>query len=154
MTTHDSHCALCREDGGTVLWRGPQLRVIEIDDADYPGFTRVIWHAHTSEMTELSAHERDILMQAVYVVEQAQREVLAPDKVNLASLGNMVPHVHWHVIPRWYGDRHFPDAIWAVPRVSVGSEPPEWETRQAQVRQRLPRYRDRLIQALNATQTG
>jgi len=54
-------------------------------------------------------------MRAVFATEQALREALAPDKVNLASLGNVVPHLHWHVIPRFRDDRHFPAPIWAAP---------------------------------------
>jgi hypothetical protein len=38
--------------------------------------------------------------------------VLGAEKVNLASLGNQVPHLHWHVIPRFKDDPHFPFAIW------------------------------------------
>ena len=89
MSARDPDCPLCREDGGDLLWQGPHLRVIEVPDADYPGFTRVIWNAHIPEMTSLSTHGRELLMRAVYAVEQAQRDILAPDKVNLASLGNM-----------------------------------------------------------------
>ncbi|HYG43452.1 MAG TPA: HIT family protein [Bordetella sp.] len=150
MSARDPDCPLCRDDGGAVLWRGTHLRVIEVDDADYPGFTRVVWNGHLPEMTSLSTHGRDLLMRAVYAVEQVQRDVLAPDKVNLASLGNMVPHLHWHVIPRWRGDRHFPDAIWAPPRVPAGTESPGWHARQAGVQQLLPRYRNRLVEAMNA----
>ena len=54
-------------------------------------------------------------MDAVYATESALRELLSPDKINLASLGNAVPHLHWHVIPRWRDDRHFPKSIWAAP---------------------------------------
>ena len=150
MSARDPDCPLCRDDGGALLWRGTHLRVIEVDDADYPGFTRVVWNGHLPEMTSLSTHGRDLLMRAVYAVEQVQRDVLAPDKVNLASLGNMVPHLHWHVIPRWRGDRHFPDAIWAPPRVPAGTESPGWHARQAGVQQLLPRYRNRLVEAMNA----
>ena len=146
----NADCPLCREDGGTLLWRGPQFRVIEVDDADYPGFTRVIWHAHQSEMTQLPAPERDLLMRAVYAVEQALIDVLSPDKINLASLGNMVPHVHWHVIPRWRDDRHFPDAIWAAPRMASDAASSASQTRQARIQALLPAYRTRLIEALNA----
>ena len=35
-----------------------------------------------------------------------------PDKVNIASFGNMVPHLHWHIIPRFEVDRHYPNPIW------------------------------------------
>jgi len=44
------------------------------------------------------------------------RDTLQPDKINLASLGNQVPHLHWHVIPRFADDAHFPDPIWAAAR--------------------------------------
>ncbi len=150
MSARDPDCPLCREDGGALLWRGAHLRVVEVADADYPGFTRVIWHGHLPEMTSLSTHGRDLLMRAVYTVEQVQRDVLAPDKINLASLGNMVPHLHWHVIPRFRGDRHFPDAIWAAPRVAAGAEPPDWQARNERLQQLLPRYRNRLVEAMNA----
>lgn len=60
-------------------------------------------------------------MKAVYAVERAIRRILVPAKVNLASLGNQVPHVHWHVIPRFSNDAHFPLPIWA-PRQRTVSE--------------------------------
>ena len=44
--------------------------------------------------------------------------MMRPDKVNLASLGNMVPHLHWHVIPRWKNDPWFPDSVWSAARRS------------------------------------
>jgi diadenosine tetraphosphate (Ap4A) HIT family hydrolase len=52
-------------------------------------------------------------MRVVFAVESALRELLKPDKINLASLGNMTPHVHWHVIPRFGNDPHFPQSVWS-----------------------------------------
>jgi diadenosine tetraphosphate (Ap4A) HIT family hydrolase len=54
-------------------------------------------------------------MRAVFAAEQALREVIAPAKINLASLGNRVPHLHWHVIARDAEDRYFPDSVWSAP---------------------------------------
>ncbi len=105
-------CPLCGEDRGLVVFRNALLRVVLIDEADYPGFARVIVNAHVREMTDLAAADRVRLLSAVFAVEAAQREVLAPDKINLASLGNQVPHLHWHVIPRYADDAHFPQPIW------------------------------------------
>jgi diadenosine tetraphosphate (Ap4A) HIT family hydrolase len=150
MTTLSPDCPLCQQDGGALLWRGDHLRVVEVEDADYPGFTRVIWHSHIPEMTSLSRHGRELMMQTVWTVEEAQREVFHPDKINLASLGNMVPHLHWHVIPRWRGDRHFPDAVWAAPRVAPGAEPEDWHARMTRLQGLMPRYRNRLLEALGA----
>jgi diadenosine tetraphosphate (Ap4A) HIT family hydrolase len=150
VTATLSSCPLCDGDGGPLLWRNDYLRVIEVNDADYPGFTRVIWHDHQTEMTALSVHERNILMQAVYTVEQVQRDVLSPDKINLASLGNMVPHVHWHIIPRWRDDRHFPDAIWAPAHAAAGAESDTWRARQTTMPEQLKQYHQQLIAALQA----
>ena len=107
-------CELCDGNGGEVLYRDAQLRVVLVDDAQYPGFCRVIWNAHVKEMTDLPPASRSALMQMVMKVESAMRETLNPDKVNLASLGNMTPHLHWHVIPRFDDDAHFPAPVWAA----------------------------------------
>jgi diadenosine tetraphosphate (Ap4A) HIT family hydrolase len=108
------NCELCRQDGGAVLWRDDFCRVVAVDDSDYPGFCRVILGRHAGEMTDLAPHERHRLMRVVFEVESALRDLLRPEKVNLASLGNMVPHLHWHVIPRFRDDRHFPAPVWAA----------------------------------------
>ena len=63
-------------------------------------------------MTDLEPAERQFMMNLVFAVEKVVRTLFAPDKVNLASLGNLTPHLHWHVIPRWRDDRHFPEPIW------------------------------------------
>lgn len=107
-------CPLCTEEGGTLVLRDELLRVVLVDDADYPGYARVIVNAHAKEMTDLAPAALARVMAAVYAVEDAQRAVLAPDKVNLASLGNVVPHLHWHVVPRFADDAHFPQSIWGA----------------------------------------
>ena len=109
-------CELCRDHGGELLFDSGRYRVVLIDDAAYPGFCRVIWNAHVKEMTDLADADRALLMAAVWAVEAAQREVLRPEKINLASLGNMTPHVHWHVIPRYVDDVQFPSPVWAEAR--------------------------------------
>jgi diadenosine tetraphosphate (Ap4A) HIT family hydrolase len=106
-------CELCNTDGGALLWRDERLRVIRIDDADYPMFCRVVWNAHVREMTDLEEPQRQHLMCVVFALEQALRNLLNPAKINLASLGNQTPHLHWHVIPRFQDDRHFPQPVWA-----------------------------------------
>lgn len=107
-------CPLCRADGEDVLWRDEFCRVILVPEPDYPGFLRVICNAHVKEMTDLAPAERSRLMTAVMKCESALRETLAPDKINLASLGNVVPHLHWHVIPRFCDDPHFPNPVWGA----------------------------------------
>ena len=112
-----TNCVLCKEDlkpeEGQLIWRGDDCRVILVNDPDLPGFCRVIWNRHVSEMTDLSYGERDHLMSLVFAVEEAVRHVMYPDKVNIAALGNVVPHIHWHVIPRYKDDAFFPGSAWS-----------------------------------------
>ena len=110
------NCEFCAGAGGTLLWECAACRVVLVDDADYPGFCRVVWNDHVREMTDLDPGERISLMNVVFAVEKVVRALFAPHKMNLASLGNMTPHVHWHVIPRWHDDRHFPGPIWGSPQ--------------------------------------
>ena len=101
-------------------------------------FVAVIWHNHVAEMTDLSPDERTEFMNAVYAVETAMREVLQPAKINLASLGNVVPHLHWHIIARFTEDACFPAPIWAnAVRESALRLPENWVQ---QVQQKLISY--------------
>jgi len=107
-------CELCHGAGGEILFQHPKLRVVLVDDTLHPGFCRVVWQAHAREMTDLPPADRALFMTAVWQVEQAMRTVLQPQKINLASLGNLTPHLHWHVIARNADDAHFPQSVWGV----------------------------------------
>lgn len=109
----DSACELCA-GSGNVLWASPACRVVNVEDPALPGFCRVIWNAHVREMSDLVPAARNELMRVVFAVEAALRECWNPDKINLASFGNVVPHLHWHVIPRWRDDRFFPEPVWGT----------------------------------------
>ena len=116
-------CELCEAEGGHLVLSNEFLRVVLVDDPDFPGFARVIWNDHAREMSDLATADQQRLMQAVFAVERAQRAVLAPAKVNLASLGNVTPHLHWHVIPRFADDSHFPQPVWGARQREVAGGP-------------------------------
>lgn len=108
-------CPICAAQNEEILLQTPNLRAIAVhNEANAPAFCRVIWQHHVAEMTDLQPAERAELMDAVYKVEAAMRQVLQPEKINLASLGNVVPHLHWHVIARFQDDACFPAPIWAA----------------------------------------
>ena len=105
-----------------MLWRDAGLRIVRVAGAeaeDFPGFYRVIWNAHVAEWTDLSDAEQGRCLRALNATERAVREHLRPTKVNLASLGNLVPHLHWHVIARFDWDGRWPAPVWAPLRQPV-----------------------------------
>lgn len=111
-------CELCQSQGDVIVCSA-RWRIVLIDDPHYPGFCRVIWNAHIKEMSDLSTDERTELMDVVWQVELVIREIMQPHKMNVASLGNIAPHLHWHVIPRFTDDIHFPNPIWGQVERSV-----------------------------------
>lgn len=116
MGDNGDMCELCDSPGGELVWEDEFCRVVGVTDCDYPGFCRVILRQHCREMTDLAEADRFRLMRVVFAAEAALRTVYQPDKINLASFGNVVPHVHWHVVPRWRSDRHFPQPVWGTPQ--------------------------------------
>ena len=137
-------CPLCSEDGGALVWRGAHLRVIRASETGFPAFYRVVWNAHVAEFSDLSAAERSHCMDAVVRVEQALRQQLAPTKVNVAALGNLVPHLHWHVIARFDWDSHFPSPVWAP------AQRPSPPAQEDAVRARLPLVEAAVVRGLDA----
>ncbi len=107
-------CVFCSSVGGELLWQNDLCRIVLVEDANYVGFCRVILNKHVKEMTDLTEAERVNVMHITFTVEQVLRDVLQPTKINLASLGNKTPHIHWHVIPRFEHDVHFPETIWSA----------------------------------------
>ncbi len=142
MSITVSGCELCESPGGEVLHQGMQFRVVLVDDERYPGFCRVIWRDHVKEITDLNEIDRQLLMNVLWQVEHVVREVMQPEKVNLASFGNVVPHLHWHLIPRYVDDSHFPQPIW-------GQQQRQPSPASLQVRaERLPALRAKMQQRL------
>lgn len=115
--SNEAGCAFCRDAGGEVLFNDALCRVVLVggdEGAAFPGFCRVICNRHVREMSDLDTAEQRHLYDIVMAAERAVRAVQQPHKLNLASLGNVTPHVHWHVIPRWQDDSHFPGPIWGA----------------------------------------
>ena len=104
-------CPLCLAKDENVIYINELFRVILVDEI--PGFTRIVLNKHIAEFSDLSLDESLELSKAVYKIEKAMIKHIKPDKVNIASLGNYVPHLHIHIIPRYKNDAWFPDSIWS-----------------------------------------
>lgn len=143
-------CVLCEEPGGRVVFANPQLRVIHAHEPGLEAFYRVVWNGHVPEWSDLSEAERWHCIQAVTAVEQALREVLAPRKINIASLGNHVPHLHWHVIARFDWDGYFPAPVWTQAHTAAEQLPPEQVARLCALRPELERVMLAKLERLTA----
>ena len=107
-----SLCELCTSQEQQVVVQQEEWRIVLIKDINYPGYCQVVWTEHVKEMSDLNGAQKTRFMDVVWRVESAIRQVMQPEKINLASLGNMTPHLHWHIIPRYCDDMHYPKPIW------------------------------------------
>ncbi|RYF32233.1 MAG: HIT family protein [Comamonadaceae bacterium] len=140
-------CVLCETAGGRVVFEAPKFRVIHAAEAGFPAFYRVVWKEHFAEFSDLHREDRLLCLDAVNVVEESLREHLSPSKINLAALGNAVPHLHWHVIARFDWDSHFPGSVWSTAQREATSA--QW----ASIEARLPGMETELQQRLGAGNT-
>lgn len=89
------------------------------DDQFFQGWTVLVLNRHATELFELAAAERARLMDEVARVSQALAREFRAVKMNYALLGNQLPHIHWHLIPRGPDDPAPREAVWSVAHVPV-----------------------------------
>ena len=107
---------MCGEpDHRLLLTTLPSGRVILQDDGDFPGYCVLEHRRHVTELYELGEPERNQLMRDIARVARAIGEVQKPHKLNYAILGNEVPHLHCHIVPRYPDDRWWGRPIWNRP---------------------------------------
>ncbi|ACM19758.1 histidine triad (HIT) family hydrolase [Geotalea daltonii FRC-32] len=105
----------------------PHLRVAELEhclvmlnrDQFFPGYTFVFTRSHVTELFHLDRAARTAVMEEVSAVAATLYKLFQPAKINYELLGNMVPHMHWHIVPRFAEDPLWPRPIWSEPHQEI-----------------------------------
>ena len=135
-----SPCPMCRR------WESDaELRIAELDhsyvilnrDQFFPGYTLLFSKNHLTELFHLDRRVRGELMEEVSRTAKALFDVFRPDKINYELLGNMVPHMHWHLVPRFASEKVWPRPIWAEPHDELFLTPEEYRRSIAQIQEAL-----------------
>jgi len=106
-------------------------------DQFFPGYTLLFSKAHVTELFHLDRGVRGELMEEVNRTAKALFDVFRPDKINYELLGNMVPHMHWHLVPRFSSEQLWPRPIWAEPHDERLLAPEEYRRSIARIREAL-----------------
>jgi diadenosine tetraphosphate (Ap4A) HIT family hydrolase len=107
------------------------------EDQFFPGWVFVVLRRHATELYELSAAERGALIEDVSRVARALAVIYRPVKMNYELLGNQVPHVHWHLIPRLPDDPDLRWPVWRAPHEALRLPPSEVTAHVADIRRAL-----------------
>jgi diadenosine tetraphosphate (Ap4A) HIT family hydrolase len=121
------------------------LRIVEFSytyvtlnrDQFFPGYCFVFAKKHVTELFHLDPPIRASIIEDVNTVAKALFTTFQPSKINYELLGNMVPHMHWHIVPRFMDDPLWPRPIWSEPHTSVGLPADQIATRIALIRQAI-----------------
>jgi diadenosine tetraphosphate (Ap4A) HIT family hydrolase len=107
------------------------------EDQFFPGWTVLVLKRHATELYQLSREERGQVIEEVSRVAEALADEFQPVKLNYGLLGNQLPHMHWHVIPRLSGDPAPTEAVWGVPHKPVHLKKDELRERIGRIQARL-----------------
>lgn len=90
----------------------PLCRLLLMNDAQYPWFILVPRREEVSELFQLGADEQRELWQETTFLAETLKDTFGADKMNIASLGNVVSQLHMHVIVRRHEDVAWPAPVW------------------------------------------
>ena len=133
-------CPMCRrwdDDSDLRIIELQHSRVILNRDQFFPGYTLLFTKQHVTELFHLDPAVRSGLMEEVSRVAEALFTLFQPDKINYELLGNMVPHIHWHLVPRISAEPLWPRPIWSEPHNDLLLSPEEYRERISLIRQVL-----------------
>ncbi len=109
-----------------IIYENPQLR-IETEESEVPWLKLFTQHPYR-EMSEVPAEIRFEIYDLLDIIEKAMITYYTPDKINIASFGNYVPHVHWHIMARFKEDSYFPEPMWGKKQRESTLTLPSFET--------------------------
>lgn len=135
----------CRACGGG--WPAPEdfiadcgpVRAYLHEDQFFPGWTLLVLKRHATELFELERDERAALMEAVTAVARALATEYEAVKMNYELLGNVLPHIHWHLVPRRADDPIPRQPVWTLPHEPLALAPGERRARIEAIRAGLGR---------------
>src|SRR5438270_1886022 len=112
-------CPLCRQlkdlaalPPSEVVWRFPHSVALLGPWQYYHGYCLLISRRHATELNGLEADERREYLVEMCLLARALEECFRPHKLNYELLGNQVPHLHWHLFPRYADDPQRLQPVW------------------------------------------
>ena len=122
-------CRKWQDDSDLRIAELEQCRVLLNRDQFFPGYTFVFTRDHVTELFHLEREVRQAVMDEVTAVAAALSSLYQPTKMNYELIGNMVPHMHWHLVPRFDSDPLWPRPIWSEPHDPATLTPDQYADR-------------------------
>jgi diadenosine tetraphosphate (Ap4A) HIT family hydrolase len=108
-----------------IIYEEKELR-IEIHESEIPWLKLFTKHPY-KEMSEVPWELQVRILEMLNVIEKEMLNFYKPTKINIASFGNYLPHLHWHIMARFEGDSYFPEPMWGEKQRSSNLKLPSFE---------------------------
>ncbi len=89
-------------------------KVLLMNNKDFLWIILVPQKENLKELIDLNFDEQIILLQEINLISKILQDNFKPDKLNIATLGNIVNQLHFHIIARYKNDKIFPKPVWGV----------------------------------------
>ncbi|MEO1939786.1 HIT family protein [Candidatus Thioglobus sp.] len=103
-----------------------ELVTLEVESSEIP-WVKVFTKRKIKEFSECTLAEKTEIFRIIDITEKSMLEYFKADKINIASFGNLLPHVHWHVMARFEGDSYFPEPMWGTQQRKSSLKLPDFE---------------------------
>ncbi len=103
-----------------------ELIRVEIEESEIP-WLKIFTQGEHKEFSECSSKEKAAIFDALDVIEKEMLAYYRPEKINMASFGNYVPLVHWHIMARFKEDSYFPEPMWGKKQREASLTLPSFE---------------------------
>lgn len=109
-------CPATANSDALFFVRSLQVSSLYLDcNQNYRGHCLLIFNPrHVARIDQLTSEEWEAMAHDLYIAESAIFRALQPDHINVESLGNVTPHLHWHITPRYIADDRWGGAIWTT----------------------------------------
>jgi len=94
----------------SIIYENDLLRV-EIEESEIP-WLKVFTQDVYKEFSQTPLEVKVEIFRVLDIIEKEMLSFYKPKKINIASFGNYVPHVHWHIMARFEEDAYFPEPMW------------------------------------------
>ena len=112
------------------------LVTLEIEPSEIP-WVKIFTKRKIKEFSQCSTEEKMEIFRIIDIIEKSMLDYFNADKINIASFGNLLPHVHWHVMARFETDSYFPEPMWGVKQREANLDLPSFEVFFNQLKERL-----------------
>ena len=109
----------------SIIYKNDLIK-IEIESSEIP-WLKIFTIENIKEFSQCNSQTKQEIFKYLDIIEKEMLAYFNPKKINIASFGNYVPHVHFHIMARFEEDSYFPEPMWGKKQREANLNLPSFE---------------------------